>query len=185
MIKHYNFDENIPVIVENAIKPSILKILQKYYRKCLSQNIFEKEDIQSNCFKVHNEFISRILHYEMLPFINHIIGKKLKPTYTYMSFYTKGCDLPAHTDRPECQYTVSMVIDKPSGSNWNCYVDKNKQSVASKGTVSNLDRNKCYSIDCQAGGLMIFCGTNHAYFRDKLAYDYYNIMLLYYMDIDC
>ena len=41
-----------------------------------------------------------------------------------MGIYKKGTDLPAHTDRPECEYTVSFIIDKPENCNWNIYVHK-------------------------------------------------------------
>ena len=57
--------------------------------------------------------MSRFLHYECLSLIERIVGKSMKPTYTYLSSYVKGANLPPHTDRPDCEYTVSFVVDKP------------------------------------------------------------------------
>ena len=52
----------------------------------------------------------------MLNLVEKITGKKLRPTYTYLSFYIKGAELKAHLDRLECGYTCSFIIDKPEDS---------------------------------------------------------------------
>ena len=57
----------------------------------------------------------------------------MKTTYTYISAYVKGADLPAHTDRSECEYTYSYIIGKPPDTTWNIYVDKEKQLEKYKG----------------------------------------------------
>ena len=115
--------------------------------------------------------------------IEKITGKNLEPTYTYTSFYVKDADLPSHTDRKECQYTVSFVVDKPENASWNIYVDPKNQPVKNKGRCSALSvRDDCIAVDCDANGLMIFCGEDHAHFREKLEYDYYNILLLHYVE---
>ena len=108
----------------------------------------------------------------------------MKPTYTYLSAYVKGADLPPHTDRPDCEYTVSFVIDKPEGSNWNIYVHKPQQPVKHKGRYNiKPSLEECEPVDCDAGGLMLFQGTDHIHFREKLDHDYYNILLLHYCSI--
>ena len=128
--------------------------------------------------------MSRFLHYEILPLIEKIVGKPMKPTYTYLSAYIKGSDLPPHTDRPDCEYTVSFVVDKPEGCNWNIYVHKPQQAEKYKGRYDftpSLD--ECEAVDCEAGGLMMFQGTDHIHFREKLEFDYYNILLLHYCSV--
>ena len=96
--------------------------------------------------------MSRLLHYELLPLIEHVTKKKLRPTYTYMAGYTKGGDLPAHTDRQDCQYTVSVVLDKPEGSSWPIYFDKVKQKGKNKGRVKNVSKKEdC--VSCDADGI--------------------------------
>ena len=113
-----------------------------------------------------------------------ITNKSLKPTYTYLSCYVKGADLPGHTDREDCEYTVSFVIDKPKDTTWNIYLHKTKQPIKYKGRYpENPPKNECIPVDCNAGGLMIFQGTDHIHFREELNEDYYNIILLHYCSI--
>ena len=128
--------------------------------------------------------MSRFLHYELLPLIEKITNKKLKPTYTYLSAYVKDADLPAHTDRPDCEYTVSFVVDKPENSYWNIYVHRTKQPIKHKGRYDfTPPLEECEAVDCCSGGLMMFQGTDHIHFREKLDFDYYNILLLHYCSV--
>ena len=125
--------------------------------------------------------MSRFMHYEILPLIEKIVGKVLKPTYTYLSAYLKGTKLPPHTDRADCEFTCSYIIGKPKDSNWNIYVHKTKQPIKYKGRYDFCPpKEECIPVDCGENGLMIFNGTDHIHFREELEHEYYNIVLLHY-----
>ena len=183
--KTYILDPKLPLaIVNNVLEPSVLEVFKKYYKRTIDSKTWVLGDRQSNRYKAHNEPMSRFLHYECLPLIERIVGKSMKPTYTYLSAYVKGADLPPHTDRPDCEYTVSFVVDKPEGSNWNIYVHKPQQPVKHKGRYDEKPPiEECEAVDCDAGGLMMFQGTDHIHFREKLEHDYYNVLLLHYCSV--
>ena len=183
--KSYTLNPDLPLeIVNNVLNNEYLNLLQQYYRENIDKNIWPLGDRQSKRYKAHNEAFSRFLHYEILPLIEKITNKSLKPTYTYLSCYVKGADLPGHTDREDCEYTVSFVIDKPKDTTWNIYLHKTKQPIKYKGRYpENPPKNECIPVDCNAGGLMIFQGTDHIHFREELNEDYYNIILLHYCSI--
>ena len=177
----YEFSEFNPVIVNNVLEDSAIDVFKDYYRESIKNGYFVLGDNQSNRYKSNNESFSRFLHYEILPLIEKIIGKRLKPTYSYLSAYTKDADLPPHTDRPDCEYTVSFIVDKPDGVSWPIYFDKEKQPIKGKGRYSvKPDKANCIACDCGANGLMIFNGRDHIHYREALEYDYYNILLLHY-----
>ena len=181
--KNYVANEFNPVVIENVFEKSAQEMIKKYFHYAIDNKKYGLGDSQSNRYKAHNDFMCRILHYEALPLIEHILKKELIPTYTYLSCYIKGCDLPAHTDRPDCEYTVSFVIDKPD-CNWNIYVDMNKEPLKSKGRYRQYDnaarKQFCKKVDCGAGGLMMFNGIDHIHFREELEGDFYYIILLHY-----
>jgi len=179
--KTYVFDEYTPAVVENVLNENALAICQQFYATNIEKNAYVLGDKQSKRFKSHNEPMSRLLQYEILPLIEKIVGKKLMPTYTYLSAYVKGSDLPAHTDRADCEYTVSFVINKPENSNWPIYLHKVKQPVKYKGRSDfTPPKEECLAVDCNAGGLMMFQGTDHIHFREGLPDDFYHIVLLHY-----
>ena len=125
--------------------------------------------------------MTRLLHLEFLPLIEKIVGKKMEATYTYISAYVKGADLPPHTDRPECEFTCSYIIGKPPDTNWNIYVHKTKQPVKYKGRYDfTPPKEECLAVDCRENGLMIFNGTDHIHYREPLEHEYYNVVLLHY-----
>ena len=180
----YTIDEYNPVIVENVINRDIHKIVDEYFKTNIRNGEYEFKDGQSNRYKVSDEIITRLLQLEFLPLIEKIVGKKMKPTYTYLSAYIKDSDLPPHTDRPECEYTCSYIIGKPKDCNWNIYVHKIKQAQAFKGAYDfTPPKDECIAIDCPENGLMIFNGTDHIHYREKLEGEYYNIVLLHYATI--
>ena len=181
----YTFDEFTPVVVQDIITEQAIEVFKRYYRDCFSKRIFPLGDRQSNRYKAHNEPMSRLLQYEIHPLIEHILGKKVRPTYTYLSAYVKDADLPAHTDRADCEYTVSFVIDKPNNTNWNIYFHKIKQPKKHNGRYDfTPDKSECIAIDCDPNGLMMFGGMDHIHFRERLQHDYYTIVLLHYCSIN-
>jgi prolyl 4-hydroxylase len=182
--KPHTFDEYHPIVLDNTILPETLSILQEYYKTTIDKGVFILGDKQSKRFKAHNEPMSRLLHYEMLPLIEHIVGKSLEPTYTYLSCYVKDSDLPAHTDRADCEYTVSYIINKPTNENWPIYFHTKKQPTKHKGRLDfTPPKDECIECDCGPGGLMMFNGTDHAHFREKLEGEYYHIVLLHYRSV--
>jgi hypothetical protein len=42
---------------------------------------------------------------------------------------------------------------------------------------------ECEVVDCEAGGLVLFQGTDHVHFRQTLEYDYYNVLFLHYYSV--
>ena len=180
----YTIDEYHPVVVEKVVNPDIHKIVDEYFKTNIKNGAYQLKDSQSNRYKVSDEIITRLLQLEFLPLIEKIVGKKMKPTYTYLSAYIRDADLPPHTDRPECEYTCSYIIGKPKDCNWNIYVHKTKQVQAFKGAYDfTPEKDECLAIDCDENGLMIFNGTDHIHYREKLDGDYYNIVLLHYQTL--
>lgn len=179
----YNFDEFNPVSVLNVVSNSLLELLDKYYKTCIENNVFALGDRQSQRFKAHNEPMSRFLHYEILPLIEKIVQKKLMPTYTYLSAYINDSVLPTHTDRSDCEFTVSFLVNKDA--DWPIYLHKVKQPVKHKGRYDIVvDKDECIELHCQKGGLLIFSGTDHIHFREKFSGTYYNVLLLHYCSIE-
>ncbi len=176
---NYHFDEYNPVNLNNIVHNDLLSILQEYYRTTITNKVWILGDKQSNRFKAHNEPLSRFLHYELLPLIEKITSKKLRPTYTYLSSYIKDCDLPAHTDREDCEYTVSFLVNKDM--DWPIYLHKIKQSVPNKGRSGyNPPLEECIKLEGNIGGFIMFCGTDHLHFREIYNGEFYDILLLHY-----
>tara|TARA_B110000305_G_C19465899_1_gene658012 strand:- start:2752 stop:4833 length:2082 start_codon:yes stop_codon:yes gene_type:complete len=175
----YEFDEFHPVNLRNVIHPEMLELLKSYYKTTREMKVWPLGDKQSNRYKAHNEPFSRFLHYEILPIIEKITEKRLMPTYTYLSSYTKDSDLPPHTDRADCEYTVSFLVNKDV--DWPIYCHKIKQPVKSKGRFwDEVSKEDCFELEGDMGGFIMFMGTDHVHFREVYSGSFYDILLLHY-----
>jgi len=45
---------------------------------------------------------------------------------------------------------------------------------------AHVDYSEAYAVDGDAGGLIIFSGTDHVHFRPVLRDEYYSVLLLHY-----
>ena len=177
----YKFDEYNPVVVENVVGEELSELLKTYYRTSITNGVFLFGDKQAQRFKANNEPFSRFLHYEILPLVRKITGRPVRPTYTYLSSYIKDADLPPHTDRPDCEYTVSFLVNK--SHDWPIYAHKIKQPTKNKGRYwDDVPLEECHELHSGPNGLIIFCGTDHVHFRQVFTGDFYDILLLHYRE---
>jgi len=180
----YVFDELTPIRIKDIYTPNATKLVKEYYNYALSNNLLPLGDRQSNRrYKARNDPVSRILHFELLPLVEKFVGKKLKPTYTYISFYKKGADLPNHNDNSNCEYTISYLIDKPENAKWNIYFDPKYSKKNAGRAKTTPSKEECIELDCDVNDLLCFCGQEHNHFREALEYEYYNVILLHYVDL--
>ncbi len=185
LTKKYTFDEFNPIIIEKTINDDAIKLIGDYYYNSINSGFFELGDRQSNRYKSRNDPITRMLQYELLPLVECFTGKKMKPTYTYLSCYIKDADLPAHTDQADCEYTCSYILKKPKNTSWNIWCHLKKQPVKFKGRYNfTPPESESFPCDCEEGGLMCFNGTDHIHWRTPLEHEYYYVALLHYRTLD-
>ncbi|AII17142.1 ferrochelatase [Aureococcus anophagefferens virus] len=178
----FKFDEKTPIHIDRVFKNDVSNMITAFYKSNIENGVYSLGDRQSNRYKTRNDPVSRMLHYEMLPLVEKFVGKPLKPTYTYLSSYIKDADLPFHTDNRECEFTVSYLINRPELSKWPIYLDKNKQKRPYIGRLDYTpDKNSCFELDFNDNNsLLCFCGQSYGHYREKLNFEYYNVLLFHY-----
>lgn len=179
LLKKYEFDEFHPANIANVLHDEMAELVKEYYDHSIKNKVFPLGDRQAQRFKSNNDPFSRFVHYEILPLIEHIAGRKLRPTYTYLSCYVTGSDLAPHTDREDCHYTVSFLINKDK--DWPVYCDPVKQPVKGKGRYPEfVQTDKHIGMIGQPNGFIMFNGRDHIHWRNKYDGERYDILLLHY-----
>lgn len=77
----------------------------------------------------HNDPFAALLHREVRPRVEEVVGHPVKPSYSFLACYGKGGRVPAHTDRPQCRYTLDLCLET-GGTPWPLYVDGEPYLVA-------------------------------------------------------
>jgi hypothetical protein len=149
--------------------------LRKYYRRLVRTGGMYLGDAQTSCrYACHNEAVSRFFHHQLTGAISKIAGEKLKPSYTYVVSYQGGAELEPHTDREQCEFTLSILVDYPPEqereSPWPLCIQPGKRAVR---VIQNV------------GDAVLFCGRQLPHFRPKLVEGFTSTtMLLHYVRED-
>ena len=100
------------VPVPGLIHPFHLGALRRYYRYLIRNGRIQLGDDQSpRRYGAHNEPVARFFHHQLLATVSSIVGEPIKPSYVYLCSYLGGSDLEKHTDREQCEFTITCCLD--------------------------------------------------------------------------
>lgn len=100
------------VVVPHLVPPFHLGALRRYYRCKIRTGCFELGDDQvGRRYVAHDETVARYVHEQLVRAVSDIAGASIKPSYAYFVAYQSGAKLERHTDRPQCEYSITLLID--------------------------------------------------------------------------
>ncbi len=98
--------------VDGLIHPFHVASLRARYRRLLRTNALQLGDNQcERRYVAHNEPVARYFHHQLVPAVSRLVGRPIKPSYAYLVDYEYGASLAPHTDRDQCEYSLSTCID--------------------------------------------------------------------------
>jgi hypothetical protein len=129
------FAESHYVTAAQLIPPFHLASLRRHYRALIRKGEFQLGDRQSpRRYRGYNDPAARYFHTQLTNVVSMMVGKPVKPSYVYFASYCEGADLPRHTDRAQCEYSISLLIDSTSDTGddrpWPLYLDVGGAEVA-------------------------------------------------------
>ena len=100
------------VVVPHLVPPFHLGALRRYYRHMIRSGRVHLGDGQvTHRYAAGNEVVARFVHEQLIQAVCDIAGTKTKPSYAYFVAYQGGAKLERHTDRPQCEYSITLLID--------------------------------------------------------------------------
>ena len=100
------------VPLPNLIHPFQVAALRRYYRHLIRNGGMEYGDCQtSHRFFAHNESVARFFHRQLTKTVSVLAGEPVQPSYAYVASYQEGADLQKHTDREQCEFSITLCID--------------------------------------------------------------------------
>lgn len=86
--------------------------LGRYFRELASEGFLERHADQSILRHIaHDHPVTRFWHEQLNDRVSRLVGRKTKPSYSFVSYYLEGGDLFWHTDRDPCEYTITLLVD--------------------------------------------------------------------------
>lgn len=96
----------------DLIHPFHIAALRRYYRYLIRTGAIRLGDGQSpRRYVAYNEPVARFFHHHMAANLGAVAGEILKPSYVYLASYLSGAELKKHTDREQCEFSVTLCLD--------------------------------------------------------------------------
>jgi hypothetical protein len=106
------FQENDYAALSGLIHPFHVAALRRYYRHQIRTGAIHLGDRQSERrYIAHNEPVARFFHHQLASTLSQLAGMALKPSYVYLASYLSGAELKKHTDRKQCDFSITLSVD--------------------------------------------------------------------------
>jgi hypothetical protein len=120
--------------VSNLIHPFQLGELRRHFRRRIRKGAIHLGDSQSpRRYIAHNEPAARFFHLQLTKAVSDMVGEAVKPSYVYMASYLSGARLEKHTDREQCEFSITLCLDyapEPRAATpWPLYLDTRDGTV--------------------------------------------------------
>jgi len=169
-IRAQAFRERGYVPLGDLIHPFNLAALRRYYRYAIRRGAIRLGDEQSSRrYVAHNEPVARYFHHQIANAVSAIVEEPVKPSYVYLASYLSGAELKKHTDRQQCEFSVTLSLDfspEPEmATSWPLRLD------TGEGTVT---------VHQALGDGLVYRGPKVPHYRDVLGEGYTSTSIFFH-----
>jgi hypothetical protein len=145
--------------LSGLIHPFHVAALRRYFRHLIRRGMVYLGDGQSSRrYVAHNESVARFFHRQIARTVSLIAGDPVIPSYVYAASYLSGAELKKHTDREQCEFSVTLCLDfspEPEKETpWPIRLDTPRGAV---------------TVYQALGDGLVYRGTKLPHYRDALA----------------
>ncbi|MEP6900775.1 MAG: hypothetical protein ABJA66_03435 [Actinomycetota bacterium] len=99
------------VVLRELLPAAQMTAMRRFYRQYVNHGFMPFNDLQSNRYYQHNEPLARHFHQNLAGLMSLVIGEEVVPSYVYAASYIDQADLMPHTDRAQCEFSISFQVD--------------------------------------------------------------------------
>jgi hypothetical protein len=98
--------------ISDLIHPFHIAALRRYYRCLIRSGAIRLGDRQSPLrYVAYKEPVARFFHQHIATTLGAVAGEPVKPSYVYLASYLSGAELQKHTDRAQCEFSITLCLD--------------------------------------------------------------------------
>jgi hypothetical protein len=158
------------VVLRDLITQADAENLAQKLREYIEETGAQPDPLCPRSKAVHGMPASDELLEMLTPAVCAAAGKNLVPTYSYARMYMNGESLPKHTDRPACQYSVTLCLGM-NGDPWPIFMSKTKEEVGG-------------SVSLNVGDGVLYLGMDMHHWREPFEGGWQAQVFLHWVDAD-
>ncbi len=174
------FSQNQYVVLRELLSSAQMKAMRRFYRQYLAGGFMPFDDTQSKRFYQHNEPLARHFHQNLTKIMSLVVGEEVIPSYVYVGSYINKADLTPHTDRAQCEFSISFQVDylpEPENhiSPWGLFLwkpdfSKNApiQYTSNKFPAASEAADKNTAVYLASGDALVYKGRELIHYRYSL-----------------
>jgi len=157
-------------VVKGYIPPQFSSYLRNYFVTLVDNEQLRGDSQAPNSHCVYGDLAFDMVMAMSTNSIGEFVGKKLLPQYTYARIYNKGSVLKRHTDRPECEYSVTLSLGGQYDQLWPIW-------------IKDFDGND-HCVELDEGDMLVYSGCELEHWRDKFEGEAQCQLFMHYVDLD-
>lgn len=149
----------------------MLEVLQQYLKRrylnrATKLGLSSLDDIQEyDRHSFYGDPVAQALLHSLTKRISDVTGLDLVPAHAFTSLYAPNSELKRHKDRPELQYTASLLVCTDDPEPWPIYVDMK-------------DGSEPLELIAKPGDFLMFRGLDFPHWREKTNHNH--IMIFFH-----
>jgi hypothetical protein len=164
-------EKNGYIVIKNFLPKELCKFIQVYFK--IRQDTLEYT-IDDQCPKSKSFYADPLIETLLITSckkLSEITEIDLVPQYSYARVYGKGDELKIHRDRPECEFSATICLGRPSQET-NSAIYMSKQDNINTGTELFLEE----------GDLCFYRGTEIYHWRKPFDQSWFLQAFIHYTD---
>ena len=113
------------IAIDKLLPSSQMVAMKEFYSEYISQGFMEfGDEFVKRRYRQYNEPLAMQFHKNFTRIMSKIVCSEIVPTYCYAASYREGAELQPHTDRKQCEFSISLQVDyqpnqEDQSSPWN------------------------------------------------------------------
>jgi hypothetical protein len=98
------------VVVREFIDPLTIKTVSRYMENMVNHGAYSLRDSETSKFSKYSDPLIELVLEDSKVEVEKVVGRELYPTYSFARLYMDENELKSHTDRPSCEYSVTVNV---------------------------------------------------------------------------
>ena len=168
-----------PLIVRELFDKSAHEAIRDFVNKTVPMLPVSADDQEFVRHYMHNPRFFVDIHHQLTDFASEQFGRKVKPSYCFLSMYKENGICPLHIDRPQCRYTIDYLIQITQTEPWPILIgedmtDEERLAIDESGLghptneediQARIKAEKWHEINLNENDAVLYSGTKAWHYR--------------------